>query len=79
MKFVAVSMILLAIHDIKLPPPDFKGKIFEDVIKERRCVRNYSSSPITLKEISQLLFSAQGITEKGSGLRTLHLQEITPF
>ncbi len=49
---------------IKLPEPDYKGKIFEEIIKKRRSVRNYSSSTLSLKEVSQLVFSASGITSK---------------
>lgn len=57
---------------IQLPKPDFRGITVEDAIKKRRSVRNYSGSPMNSAEISQLLFSAQGITGQiyGEKLRT---------
>lgn len=57
---------------IKLPKPEFKGIRLEDALKKRRSIREYSKKPITLTELSQLLFSAQGVTGKmhGTLLRT---------
>lgn len=49
---------------IKLPEPDHHGMPLEEAIGKRRSVRNYSGKPITLFQLSQLLFSAQGITGK---------------
>jgi SagB-type dehydrogenase family enzyme len=56
---------------ISLPKPDFTGEPFEEVLKKRRSVRNYTEDSITLLELSQLLFAAQGITghEQGYALR----------
>jgi SagB-type dehydrogenase family enzyme len=54
---------------ISLPTPDTSGKIpFETLIANRRSVRSFSEKPLTLAQIGQLLFSAQGITGK-RGLR----------
>ena len=47
---------------IKLPQPNYQGMIFEEAIKKRRSVRSYSKTPLTLPQLSQLLFAAQGIT-----------------
>lgn len=57
---------------IKLPKPDYKGIILEEAIRKRRSVRNYKDEAISLKELSNLLFSAQGITGDyfGTSLRT---------
>ncbi|MEJ5304760.1 MAG: SagB/ThcOx family dehydrogenase [Ignavibacteria bacterium] len=56
---------------ITLPAPQIKGKIsFEEVLNKRRSVREYKNDALLLNEISQLLWSAQGITEKNWGLRT---------
>jgi SagB-type dehydrogenase family enzyme len=57
---------------IKLPKPDYQGMILEEAIKKRRSVRSYSKKALTLPQLSQLLFTAQGITEKSYGhdLRT---------
>jgi SagB-type dehydrogenase family enzyme len=47
-----------------LPDPVFDGNIsVEKAIKHRRTVRSYSSEPITLAHLSQILWAAQGITE----------------
>lgn len=49
--------------EIKLPTPSFDGKIsVEKAIKTRRSIRSYKQEPLTLVEISQLLWAAQGIT-----------------
>ena len=51
---------------IKLPPPQLKGKMsLEEAIASRRSVRKYRSEPLTPSQLSQLLWSAQGITGAG--------------
>jgi SagB-type dehydrogenase family enzyme len=51
---------------MRLPDPMFDGGIsVEKAIKHRRTVRSYSSEPITLAHLSQILWAAQGITEDG--------------
>ncbi|MFH1287265.1 MAG: SagB/ThcOx family dehydrogenase, partial [bacterium] len=49
---------------INLPPPDYKGLSLEETIKKRRSVRNFKKEPLSLKELSILLFAADGITKK---------------
>lgn len=49
---------------IKLPPAEFKGLCLEEAIKKRRSVRAFSGEPLTLLELSQLLYAAAGITAK---------------
>lgn len=44
--------------------------IFEDCLASRRSIRNYTSDSLTLQQISNLLWAAQGITDTGMGLRT---------
>lgn len=57
---------------IKLPAPEYHGMILEDAIRKRRSLRNYSKKAITLSQLSQLVFAAQGVTGKTYGqlLRT---------
>ena len=49
---------------IKLPPPRLDGPIsLEQAILRRRSRREYTSRPLRLSDITQLLWAAQGITE----------------
>ena len=55
---------------IQLPRPRLKsGYSFEKVLGERRSVREYSSEELPLANVSQLLWSAQGVTHP-EGWRT---------
>jgi len=48
---------------IKLLPPRLKGKAsVEEVISSRRSVRKFRTQPLSLSQLSQILWSAQGIT-----------------
>ncbi len=53
---------------INLPQPDFKGKIsVEEALKIRRSVRSYKNVPLTLKELSQILWATDGKTADWGG------------
>ncbi|MCK5360547.1 MAG: SagB/ThcOx family dehydrogenase [Gammaproteobacteria bacterium] len=55
---------------INLPDPRLESDFsVEQAIQNRRSVRNFSKQPLTLAEVSQLLWSAQGKTG-GGGLRS---------
>ena len=48
---------------IKLPNPQLQGKVsLEETILKRRSVRRYRREPLNLSQLSQILWSAQGIT-----------------
>jgi SagB-type dehydrogenase family enzyme len=47
--------------EIKLPKPKEKGVIsIEETLNRRRSVRDYKRGPLSLEEVSQLLWAAQG-------------------
>lgn len=53
---------------ITLPRPSFKGSIsVEEALKNRRSIREYKSTPLTLKELSQILWAADGKTSDWGG------------
>ncbi|UCE51602.1 MAG: SagB/ThcOx family dehydrogenase [Desulfobacterales bacterium] len=48
---------------IRLPEPRYDGSVsVEHALFSRRSVRKYKNEPLTLAEVSQLLWAAQGIT-----------------
>ena len=56
------------IKTVDLPDPRFQSDhSIEEVIKNRRSVRSYSSEQVTLGELSQILWAAYGITKKIPG------------
>ncbi len=72
--FIILSCISLGISildaedkmgTIKLPKPKLKSDVsLEEVIEKRRSVRSYSSKELTMEQMSQLLWAAQGITDR---------------
>lgn len=50
---------------ISLPKPKIIGKMsIEETIVRRQSIRNFTQNSLTLEQLSQLLWSAQGITEQ---------------
>ncbi len=67
---IMVSINSFAGERIKLPKPNTTGTLsLEDALVGRRSIRDFNDKPVTLDQISQLLWSAQGITSP-SGKRT---------
>lgn len=61
---------MTTIHTIKLPAPRADSTVsLEHTLQQRRSVREFSSQAISLTDLSQLLWAAQGITH-GYGFRT---------
>lgn len=52
--------------EIRLPSPKHKGEVsVEEAIFKRRSVRSYRNEPLTLEEVSQLLWAGGGVTIDG--------------
>ncbi len=52
---------------VELPEPGYRGLSVEEALGKRHSVRSYNDEPISMAQLSQLLFSAQGITGSGGG------------
>lgn len=80
MKKIILAVALLAFvlsgqvfgeDSIKLPAADTKGGApFNQVVQSRRSVRDFKEVPISIQDLSQLLWSAQGVTDQKSGHRS---------
>ncbi len=75
--FCAVHPFSVVVHAagepagvVKLPPPVLDGSVsLERALSERRSLRQYQARPLSLADLSQLLWAAQGVTGPG-GKRT---------
>ncbi len=57
-------------QEIVLPEPAVQGDVsVEQAILQRRSVREFGPDPLTLTEISQLAWAAQGVTDHARGYR----------
>jgi SagB-type dehydrogenase family enzyme len=56
---------------LQLPTPSTRGEVsVEEALAARRSIRSFTNQKLTAEEIGQLLWSAQGVTEKRRGFRT---------
>ncbi len=57
---------------VSLPDPKgFQGLSFEEVLRRRRSRRAFTDEPLSVEELSRLLYAAQGITEPRRGFRAV--------
>ena len=64
----APAPTLLTEKVIKLPQPRLAGPVsLEETLLKRRSVREYANLPLTIEEVSQLLWAAQGVTSEWGG------------
>jgi len=56
---------------IDLPEPEFTDKSIEECMKNRRSIRSFKDQVLSLKELSNILWAAQGITKQETGFRTV--------
>ncbi len=73
--FVLFLLVFLFISPmvgaVELPSPSLEGEVdLEKVISNRRSIREFSDEPLTLNQISQLLWAAQGITDPDNNFRS---------
>ena len=55
---------------VKLPAPAFTNMSVEKCMEMRRSVRSYTDQALSLQQVSNILWAAQGITEDRYGFRT---------
>jgi SagB-type dehydrogenase family enzyme len=70
--FIIMVSVLVGVGDmIKLPAPDFTKMPIEECMAERRSIRSYHDKDLSLQQVSNILWAAQGITEGRREFRTV--------
>ena len=60
-----------AARTVALSRPNADGRVsIEEALLKRRSVREFGPGSVSLAEVSQLLWAAQGVTDEKEGLRT---------
>jgi SagB-type dehydrogenase family enzyme len=63
---VSVVVVSEAAEVVKLPDPKHMGRVsVEEAIYKRRSIRSFGGTPLTLEQVSQLLWAAAGKTVDG--------------
>ena len=69
---VIVLFVIVGAGDmVKLPDPEFTDRSVEECIELRRSIRNYDEKALSLQQISNILWSAQGLTDDKHGFRAV--------
>jgi len=73
--FLAFVPLILGVQvsdaAIALPKPSLDGKVsVEKAIQRRRTIRDFRDTPLSIQQLAQLLWAAQGITDQKYGKRT---------
>lgn len=64
-------MFASSVKKIKLPPASSRGKLsLEEAMRQRTSQGSFLDRPLSLSQVSQLLWAAQGMTEGGTFKRT---------
>lgn len=64
------DLITAAQDIVNLPEVVLDGELsVEKAINQRRSIREYANKPLTMPEIAQILWAAQGITDEATGKR----------
>lgn len=66
------EVLFMQDNTIKLPDPSLKGSMsFEEATSKRRSIRTFRGDAVNLNQVSQMLWSAQGITLTSRGYRAV--------
>lgn len=74
------ATVVLPAESIALPKPDLRsGNSIEAVLKNRRSRRDYQDNSLSLKQVSQMLWAAQGVTVDWGGRTTPSAKSTYPL
>lgn len=58
------------VSELTLPAPDQESLSLKEALEQRRSIRDYQDEPITKRQLAQILWAAQGVTDTQEGFRT---------